>query len=310
MSMPERDRAHRAGRCPACGATALELFACAGALRLVRCLGCSLVFSDPQPRASVRAKYLEHYDLAAHFGPLTARKRVIFKRHMNDAPPARVGQRLCDVGCADGQFLAVARELGWTGSGVELNPQAAERARRAGFDVYEGEFEDLEGLPWGTCDLVTCWNCLEHTPDPHMFAERLVRLARPGATILLSTLNLPSLASAAFGTRWSMILEDHFTYWSRVSLERLFTSLGCNVTRCTTFGLGRDFVTWIDALQRLRRRGRAHSRGPAALGRASSSRSGWDVWPGVLAAERALNRLLAVNDRGVVITCAMQRAYQ
>jgi len=269
----------------------------------MRCTDCTLVYSDPQPRTTVRARYVAEYDLAAHFGPLAPRKRVLFERRLRYVAPPKEGRnRLCDVGCADGQFLAIAREHGWNCMGVELNPPAAAAARSRGFEIVEGEFESAEGLPWRRFDLVTCFDCLEHTPEPRLFAERLVNLSRPTGTILIATLNLNSLAFRFFGTRWSMIHPDHFTYWNAQALERLFEDLGWKVTEWKTFGLGRDFVAWLDAIRRLR--------GSALMAsvRHQNLHPGWDVNRGVLAAERLLNRGLGLTGTGVEIMCTLQRA--
>jgi SAM-dependent methyltransferase len=304
----DAEKEQRTG-CPACGASGAEPFADAPGFQLVRCRECTLVYSDPQPRAEVRARYLEEYNLAAHFEPLKPRKRVHFERRLDDIPPpARGRDRLCDVGCADGQFIALARERGWKCLGVELNPPAAAQARSLGFEVVEGAFETLEGLRWGEFDLVTCFDCLEHTPEPQEFAERLVRLVKPTGTILVSTLHLNSLAYRVFGSKWSMIHEDHFTYWSAESLERLFERLGWKTIESETFGLGRDFVGWVDAIQRLRRHSRTRrpSLGDAAMVPPLPV-VGWDVNRGVLTAERLLNRMLAATRSGVEITCTLRR---
>ncbi len=305
-----RTREHHLGHCPACGTRGGEQVADANGLRLDRCPDCGLVYSDPQPRAAVLARYLEDYDIAAHFQPLSARKKVLFDRHLNSlVAPEEGADRLCDVGCADGQFLDLARDRGWQCTGIELNPPAAARARSRGFDIVEGDFTRIEDLSWGAFDVVTCWDCLEHSPEPRAFAERLVRLTKPGGRLLVTTLNLGCLAFRVFGTRWSMVHPDHFTYWSSQSLERLFTQCGCSVDKCESFGLGRDFVRWLDKLQPLRVQGLARRAGAESGGDRGEQpgRAGWDVNRGVLGAERMVNRVLAATDSGVDITCTMRR---
>jgi SAM-dependent methyltransferase len=141
----------------------------------------------------------------------------------------------------------------------------------------------MEDLPWRSFDLVTSWDVLEHTAQPREFAERAARLLAPGGWLALTTLNRRSLAFRVFGTRWSMVVPDHFTYWDMQSLRSLFTRLGLIVVRAETFGLGRDFVQWMD---RISRSGRAREgRDPGDGVQAG----GWDTSPGVVLFERALN---------------------
>jgi SAM-dependent methyltransferase len=210
------------------------------------------------------------------------------------------GASLCDVGCADGQFLDLARKAGWHGVGVEMNPPAAARARDRGFDVHEGVLENIDDLPWGTFDAVTCWDVIEHTPHPRTFAERLVRLLVPGGTLLLTTLNREALVARVFGSSWSMVAEDHFTYWTPRALRRLIEANHATVLNQTTSGLGRDLVAWI---------GRS---GPMARGSRDASvrlaQRSWDTSPLVLGAEAGVNRLLTWTGLGVELRLVARAA--
>jgi SAM-dependent methyltransferase len=257
------------------------------------------VYACPAPRARVREKYETEYDLAEIFAPLEARKATLYATRLGWMPtPAAARDQLCDVGCGNGQFLALAGAAGWRSSGIEMNPPAARRARERGYTVFEGVFEDLESLPWGTFDAVTSWDSLEHTPDPVPFVERLARLLKVGGTLSLTTLNLPSLAWYLLGTKWSMVVEDHFTYWNRRSLTGILSRHGFSVERVEIFGLGRDLVRWVSRL----RVGRA----APGDGRARVA-SGWDTRPVVLRAEAYLNRLFNVTGGGVGIGVVARR---
>jgi len=269
-------------------------------LQFHRCGGCDLVFVHPQPRERVRAKYVGEYDLAAHFGPWAPRKRVLYDLRLAALPPPAAGHDLlCDVGCADGQFLALAAARGWRPYGVELNPPAAEAARTRGAVVALGVLEEIDDLPWGQFDVVTSWDVLEHTPDPRPFSERMARLLAPGGTLAVTTLNYDSLVRRSFGFGWSMICDDHFTYWNARSLRALFEAQGLRLVRARSFGLGRDFVAFLDRL-RPRQPTPATSGGPSEDG-------GWDVNPVVLAAERVCNRLLDLTSAGVGVEATFCR---
>src|SRR5262245_13656597 len=108
-----------AGHCPACPAASSAEWGVAGSLRLVKCVHCGLVYSDPQPLTEVRTKYEADFDIAAHFDPWSPRKRVLFERLLDRLPrPRPGGDRLLDVGCGDGQFLELAQQRGWKGDGI------------------------------------------------------------------------------------------------------------------------------------------------------------------------------------------------
>jgi 2-polyprenyl-3-methyl-5-hydroxy-6-metoxy-1,4-benzoquinol methylase len=290
--------------CPSCGAPEAEPRGSCGDVRLVRCLTCDLVYSDPQPIVRVRERYLREYDLAAHFGEVEQRKRVLFDRRLQalGSPPSDHA-RLCDVGCGDGLFLQMAAVAGWQPFGIEMNPPAADAAQRRGVVVFRGTVEEADDLPLGSFDLVCSWDAIEHTPTPRRFAERLSALARPdGGRVVLTTLNINSLVARITGMRWRMIGDEHFTYWSERSLTRLLNAVGLEVTHVGFFGLGRDLVAPLDRL-RPARRGTA-----PATGGAPGAGSSWDTRTAVLFAERGVNRFLDRSKLGVGIMVESRRS--
>ncbi len=242
-------------------------------------------------------KYLAEYDLAAHFSARAVRKQVLFERRLERIGAPTPGGRLWDVASGDGQFLALAREHGWEVSGVELNPAAADRARTRGLPVEEGLFEEMEELPWGEVDVVTSWDTLEHTPRPRAFADKLARLLRPGGRLHLTTLNRHALVGRCFGMQWSMVVEDHFTYWSRRSLVALAERAGLQVTQVHSFGLGRDFFRWLDR----------RSKPVQATGSSGVASADWSSRRPVLMAETMANHALDLTGLGVGIAIEARR---
>jgi SAM-dependent methyltransferase len=291
--------------CPACDASDVHAIGQTLDLCFHRCGRCHLVFLYPQPRASVRAKYVGGFDFAAHFGPWAPRKRVLSDRRFGDLPTPVPGRdRLCDVGCADGQFLELAAARGWRIHGIELNPPAAEAARARGVSVTVGALEEIDDLPWGQFNVVTSWDVLEHTPDPRPFSAGLVRLMAPGGTLVVTTLNYDSLVRRCFGLSWSMVDEGHFTYWNARSLRALFESHGLQLVRARSFGLGRDFFAFLDRLGTRRHSTTGTGRQP---NEAPAGGSHWDVNPLVLAAEAACNQLLNLTGTGVGVEASFRR---
>lgn len=292
------------GACPSCGDSRRGPWLRHPALSLWLCGRCGLGYSDPQPRELVEQRYLSEYDLAAHFGALESRKDVLIGRRLEKLRAPRDGARLLDVGCADGQFAAAARRRGWNAHGVELNPPAAQRAQERGVIVHPGRLEDAR-LPAAGFDLVTAWDVIEHVSEPRPFVRHLVRLVAPGGLIVVTTLNRRALVERVFRSRWSMIVVDHFTYWDADSLRYAFASSGLSVVSSSSFGLGRDFVSWID---RLRPAPTLQADLGAPHPDQDARRSGWDASAAVLVAERALNRALDLTALGVGIELVMRRS--
>ena len=79
----------------------------------------------------------------------------------------RPGERVLDLGCGAGRFLAALREAGAEPVGVEIAEAAVERARAnvPGADVRLLEPDGTIPAGHGEFDLVWCSEVLEHIPD-------------------------------------------------------------------------------------------------------------------------------------------------
>src|SRR6185295_17912012 len=75
------------------------------------------------------------------------------------------GERLLDIGCDTGSFMAAARQMyGIMPVGVDVSIRAVERALENGLEVYE---TSLEAAPEHLSDfgLITALDVLEHVTD-------------------------------------------------------------------------------------------------------------------------------------------------
>ena len=113
---------------------------------------------------------------------------------------ARAGERVLDLGCGAGRFVAALRDAGADPVGVELADGALERARRnvPGADLRA--MTDEIPLEDSSVDLVWCSEVLEHVPDTAGLLSEVRRVLKTGGR-LLATTPAPRrlLAAAALG---------------------------------------------------------------------------------------------------------------
>lgn len=245
---------------------------------VLRCDDCSHRF-----RARPETALLEGslYDAAYHTQRKTegtsgfAQKRRTFALHveiLRGACPVLAGRRLLDVGCATGDFLAVVRQHGVLGHGVELSPYAALRARARDLPVVCGRIDDATGGPF---DLLHASHVLEHVPDPLAFAERAFALLAPGGLALIEVPNefddaLTSLRRAVGRDDGRRPGSPHLHFFSAGSLRRLLALAGFLEESFCTYSHGRlpdegmslgARLRWITAANGLLRVGDAIGRG-------------------------------------------------
>ncbi|XP_010247892.1 PREDICTED: probable tocopherol O-methyltransferase, chloroplastic [Nelumbo nucifera] len=104
-------------------------------------------------------------------------------------------KNIVDVGCGTGaDSIHLARKYGAQCHGINLSPVQVQRAQALA--AAQGLSDKVSFLvadamqqpfPDGQFDLVWCMESVEHMPDRKKFLSELVRVAAPGATIIITT---------------------------------------------------------------------------------------------------------------------------
>jgi SAM-dependent methyltransferase len=236
-------------RCNCCGSDRSAPFAagrdyeydtCDTWVTAVRCRDCGLVYLNPRPAAAALptiypANYYA-YDFATSMPAV-----VRWVKDRVDAMKVRLYLRLLpgpgrilDVGCGDGRILDMLRRHGradWDLWGVEFSDAAAAQARRAGYTVLVGRFEDVE-LPPASFDLMIMNQLIEHVDDPRAMIAKARTALRPGGHLVIETPNLDSLDARLFRRR----------YWGGYHFPRHFTLFDARTLAATVSAGGLEPV--------------------------------------------------------------------
>lgn len=170
--------------CPLCRAQSGTPVAATPDLRLLRCRRCRLLYRDPLPADLVRRHYEDVYAQDAASEHIDRRRRALFEGFLREVRPFG-DRRLLDVGCGSGEFLALAREHGWSAAGVEVSARGAALARRRGLVVHA----DAGELAGARFDAVTLWNVVDFFLRPVEQLGEIHRLLAPGGLVFLRTPN-------------------------------------------------------------------------------------------------------------------------
>jgi 2-polyprenyl-6-hydroxyphenyl methylase / 3-demethylubiquinone-9 3-methyltransferase len=105
------------------------------------------------------------------------------------------GKMVLDVGCGGGILAEAMATQGARVTGIDLSDKALGVAQlhqlESGAEVEYRLIaaEALALVAAGTYDVVTCMELLEHVPEPASTIAACAQLARPGGTVVFSTIN-------------------------------------------------------------------------------------------------------------------------
>jgi SAM-dependent methyltransferase len=164
------------------------------------------------------------------------RRRALLLREVHP------GERVLDLGCGAGRFVAALRDAGADPVGVELAEAALERARRnvPGADLRLVSPDGSLPLGHGEVDLAWCSEVLEHVPDTVGLLTEVRRVLRRRGRLLVTVpdhgrVKRTLLALAHYDAHYDP-LGQHVRFYTRRSLTRALHATGFDDVRLRPLG--------------------------------------------------------------------------
>lgn len=224
-------------RCPLCGSVGDEPHISFRDVPIVRCTSCRFLFSKRLMSGEVLTDYYRKF-----FGSERHRQGQYINANINSwltnrLLPIKELRSFLDVGTGYGYLVhKLTERYGIRSIGVELSEQEAQYGRsQLGVDIRNGTLAE-SGLTIGSFDLVSCFEVIEHIPDPPSFINELARYVTPGGHLLVMTDNFESLVAQRLGPgfpKW--IPHSHVSHFGPGSLQKLFTDQCIEVVGCLSY---------------------------------------------------------------------------
>jgi 2-polyprenyl-3-methyl-5-hydroxy-6-metoxy-1,4-benzoquinol methylase len=222
--------------CPVCASQKMETFiVCKDhfltkeEFTIVKCQDCGLKFTNPRPE---KAKLGEYYKSAEYISHSNSRKGIFNSvyqkvRRYTIGEKCRMiqsyasGNKLLDVGCATGEFLAFMKLRNWEVLGIEPDANVRKMAiEYHGLNVQDEDY--LAKLTDNSMDVITLWHVLEHVADLGERMKELQRILKPGGILILAVPNAESKDAEIYNIFWAAYdVPRHLYHFSRGSMEKL-----------------------------------------------------------------------------------------
>jgi len=216
--------------CNLCGEDNFKIIYSHNEKKIVKCKNCGLFYRNPRLRENINREFYSY----KYYEEIFSARINIFKNILNRLQKETVtGTRnLLDVGCGQGHFLKLAKDLGWQVEGVELAQSACRFARdRFGIEIKN---KDLKGadFPEDYFDAITLLNVLDHLLDPLGTLKEIYRILKPKGILVIRVRNINfHLFAYRIFLPFSYLIKnkalldpffDHNYWFSRKSTEKIF----------------------------------------------------------------------------------------
>lgn len=145
-------------------------------------------FYDEHPPLVPWPKLLVKRSLSCLYKP-----REVFWKKALDSLEIKTGEKVLDVGCGQGLFLArLTRSYKAKGVGIDISNKSVEFARKNyARKNLSYQIADATKIPFGdnSFNVVISFDTLEHIEDQKGAVKEIVRVLKPGGKLLIYTMN-------------------------------------------------------------------------------------------------------------------------
>lgn len=196
-------------------------------LNLKKCPECCLVQFDCDPvdyyRDVIRARGVSSKMLGLH------RKQLVdlMERY------GLQNKSFWEVGCGEGDILAMAQQLPWNVYGTEHSTELVNAARSRRLKVERGYVSDVTyRSSYGPFDAFATFNYLEHQPNPFEVLRGIRANLHENA---VGIINVPNFEYIVEYGAYYELMRDHIAYYDVQSLTNLLYRAGFSVKGVSVF---------------------------------------------------------------------------
>jgi 2-polyprenyl-3-methyl-5-hydroxy-6-metoxy-1,4-benzoquinol methylase len=203
---------------------------------VVECHQCSLRFTQQVPDETQIGRYYQSEEYISH----TDSKKGLFnniyqlvrgfalgsKRQLVEKNMTTQGKTLLDYGCGTGAFLQEMKQHGWTVTGIEPDPGAAQKAMELTSSEVKAP-SALDSIEPSSFDAITLWHVLEHVHTLNETLDKLKAALKPGGFLFIAVPNYTSHDATNYQQYWAAYdVPRHLYHFSPSAMKTLIAEHG------------------------------------------------------------------------------------
>lgn len=220
--------------CPVSGSTRIRVLKGYEKNYLVKSEPLGFVFCSRIPTNTELTEHYSKYNRHLNVPETTLNR---YRQLLDEFEKYRRTNKILDVGCGMGDFLAVAKEKGWDVYGTEYTDDAIRVCKSKGISMNQGPL-NVEWFQNENFDVITSFEVIEHINNPREDMEIISRLLRKGGVFYCTTPNFNAIERRILGSKYNIIeYPEHLCYYTKKTLKYLMNDFGLSPIWISTTGL-------------------------------------------------------------------------
>ncbi|PIE02101.1 MAG: hypothetical protein CSA81_08955 [Acidobacteria bacterium] len=220
--------------------------------KYVLCQNCSTTQLCPTPSQEILAQaYSDTYygpRKTKFIGPVESLIQTFRRMRAKSVTKVIPGKgSLLDIGCGNGEFLAMLKDS-YDCHGVELPGKQAERAMvKLGDKIKVGKLNTSD-FKKNSLDAVTMWHVFEHLTQPGETLSMIDCWLKPGGYLFLSLPNIDSWQAGIFQGNWLHLDPPrHLFFQNQETIQRNLESKGYRLIRVKHLSFEQNIFGYIQS---------------------------------------------------------------
>jgi 2-polyprenyl-6-hydroxyphenyl methylase/3-demethylubiquinone-9 3-methyltransferase len=197
-----------------------------------RCRHCMFRFSRPKDNANFRTDISGFEDAYVEYlGPDPADRPNFDNLWSYMSRSARLeGATLLDIGAGGGKWVRYLTSRGIDAQGIEPGSAVFDHFLKDDRRFFQGDLSAYRALhPGASFDIVTCFDVIEHVPEPTDLLRGIAAVLRPGGFVFISCPDDASIFARLLGRRWPHYNHYHLSFLSPETIRRVAADVGLKV---------------------------------------------------------------------------------